>query len=149
MSLIQKFDEDLKSALKARETLKVSVLRMTKAAAMQAAIQKGKPALEDSEIHEVIVKLIKQREESVEAFKKGGRAELAQKEAQEIDILKGYLPPALSEEELKQIVLSAVKELGAGGPAAMGSVMKAVMPKVAGRADGSKISQMVKEILGK
>ena len=149
MSLIERVDQDLKNALKARESLKVSVLRMAKAASMNAAIQKGKPALEDAELHELIGKLIKQREESVEAFQKGGRADLAQKEAQEIQILKGYLPPALSEEELRQIIQAAVQESGAGGPAAMGAVMKAVMPKVAGRAGGGRVSQMVKEILGK
>ena len=149
MTLTQRVDEDLKLAMKAREELKVSCLRMLKAAAGNLAIQKGKQALEDGELLEVTAKLIKQREESVEAFTKGGRAELAEKEAKEAQILKAYLPPALSEAELKSLIQAAIKEVSASGPQAMGAVMKAVMPKIAGRADGSQVSQWVREALGR
>ena len=147
MNLTQKIDEDLKAAMKAREELKLSTLRLLKAAISNVAIQKGKPALEDAEVLEAIVKLLKQREESVAAFTKGGRPEMAEKEQKEAGILKAYLPPGLSDEELKGIIQAAIRETQAAGPQALGAVMKAVMPKVAGRADGSKISQFVKEAL--
>ena len=148
MTLIERIDEDLKVAMKGRDELKVSALRMLKAAASNTAIQKGKQVLEDGEIQEVIGKLIKQREESVEAFTKGGRPELAEKEAKEAAILRAYLPPAMSEAELKSLIQAAIQETGASGPQGMGAVMKAVMSKVAGRADGKIINQLVRESLG-
>ncbi len=149
MPLLAKVDEDLKAAMKAREELKVSCLRLLKAAASNAAIAKGKSALEDAEAMEVIAKLIKQREESVEAYTKGNRPELAEKERKEAAILKAYLPAAMPDEELKGIIQAAIKETGASGPQGMGAVMKAVLPKVSGRADGGKVSQFVREALGK
>ena len=147
MTLAQRFDEDLKVAMKTREELKVSTLRLLKAAASNAAIAKGKPVLEDAEMVEVIAKLVKQREESIAAYTKGNRPELAQKEEAESKILMSYLPAQLSEVELKEIVQAAVREAGAAGPQAMGAVMKLVMPKVAGRADGKLVNQLVKEML--
>lgn len=149
MTLAQRVDEDLKSAMKAREELKVSTLRMLKAAASNAAISKGKQALEDGEMVDVISKLVKQREESVAAYTKGNRLDLAQKEETESKILKSYLPAQLSEAELKEIVQQAIRESGASGPQAMGVVMKLVMPKVAGRADGKRVNELVKQSLQK
>ena len=149
MTLLRQLDEDVKTAMKARDELKVSALRMLKAAAFNAAIQKGKAELADAEVIDVIAKLIKQREESVEAYTKGNRPELADKERKEAEILKTYLPAQMPETELKAIIQAAVKETGAGGPQGMGAVMKAVLPKVAGRADGGKVSQYVREALGK
>ena len=149
MPLLAKIDEDLKGAMKGRDELKVSALRMLKAAASNAAIQKGKAVLEDAEVIDVIGKLLKQREESVAAYTKGNRPELAEKEQKEAAILKAYLPAAMPDEELKNIIQAAVKETGASGPQGMGVVMKAVLPKVAGRADGGKVSQFVREALGK
>ncbi len=148
MTLAHRVDEDLKSAMKAREELRVSTLRLLKAAASNAAIQKGKPALEDAEMVEVIGKLVKQRDESIAAYTKGNRPELAQKEETEAKILKSYLPAQLSEAELKEIVQAAVREAGASGPQAMGAVMKAVMPRVAGRADGKRVNEIVRATLG-
>lgn len=147
MPLLEKVDEDLKGAMKARDELKVSALRMLKAAASNAAIAKGKANLEDAEVIEVIAKLIKQRAESVEAYTKGNRPELAEKERKEAEILKAYLPAQMPEEELKSIIQAAVKETGASGPQGMGAVMKAVLPKVAGRADGKRVSGLVAELL--
>ena len=147
MPLLSKIDEDLKTAMKAREELKVSALRMLKAASSNAAIAKGKPDLEDAELMEVIAKLIKQREESVEAYTKGNRPELAEKEKKEAAILKAYLPAAMPDEELKTIIQAAIQETGASGPQGMGAVMKAVLPKVAGRADGKKVSGLAAELL--
>ena len=149
MPLLSKVDEDLKGAMKGRDELKVSCLRLLKAAASNAAIQKGKANLEEAEVIDVIGKLLKQREESVAAYTKGNRPELAEKEQKEAAILKAYLPAAMPDEELKNIIQAAVKETGASGPQGMGVVMKAVLPKVAGRADGGKVSQFVREALGK
>ena len=148
MSLAQRVDEDLKTAMKAREELRVSTIRMLKAAASNAAIQKGKPALDDADMVDVIAKLVKQREESLAAYVKGNRPELAKKEETEAGILKSYMPAQLSDEELKSIVQQAVKETGASGPQGMGAVMKAVMPKVAGLADGKRVNEIVKQSLG-
>ena len=149
MPLLAKVEEDLKGAMKGRDELKVSCLRLLKAAASNAAIQKGKANLEEAEVIDVIGKLIKQREESVTAYTKGNRPELAEKERREVAILKAYLPTAMPDEELKSIILAVVKETGASGPQGMGAVMKAVLPKVAGRADGGKVSQFVREALGR
>ncbi|MCM8794661.1 MAG: GatB/YqeY domain-containing protein [Candidatus Omnitrophica bacterium] len=149
MSLQDRINEDLKLSIKARDEIKTSTLRMLKAASSNAAIQKGKDVLEDGEMMEVIQKLIKQRQESVEAFTKAGRTDMAQKESKEADILKGYLPAAMSEAELKAIIEAAIKEVGASGPAAVGQVMKAVLPKVKGRADGKQVNQLVSQLLQK
>ena len=149
MNLLQRVDEDLKVAMKARDELKVSALRMLKAAASNAAIQKGKASLEDAEVIDVIGKLIKQRAESVEAYTKGNRPELAEKERKEAAILKAYQPAQMPDAELTAIIQAAIRETGASGPQGMGAVMKAVLPKVAGRADGGKVSQFVREALGK
>ncbi len=148
MPLLAKIDEDLKTAMKAREELKVSTLRLLKDAISKAAIQKQKAVLDDAEVIAEIAKLVKQREESVAAYTKGNRPELAQKEQTEAKILQAYLPAQLSDEELKGIVQAAVKEAGGSGPQAMGGVMKLVMPKVAGRADGKRVNEIVKQSLG-
>ena len=149
MTLTEKIEGDIKTAMKAREELTVSALRMLKAACAESSLQKGKSSLEDGEVLEVIQKLLKQRNESVEAFTKGGRMDLAQKEAKEAQILKAYLPPAMDEKELRSLIEAAIRELGASGPSAMGQVMKAVSPKVKGRADGKQVSTLVAQILQK
>ena len=146
--LFQRINDDLKTAMKAGDSVKVSTLRMLKAAASNLAIQKGKPELEDGEIQEVIQRSLKQHQESVDAFTKGNRPELAEKEAHEAKILKEYLPPSMEEGELKALIQATIKELGASGPAALGQVMKAVLPKVRGRADGKQVSQLVGQFLG-
>ena len=148
MILHQRLDEDLKAAMKGGDSAKVSTLRMLKAAMGNQAIQKGKATLDEPEIVEVIRSQIKQHQESVEAFTKGNRPDLAKKEARELEILKGYLPAEMTEKELKDLIQGTLQELGVKGPAAMGQVMKALMPKVAGRADGKRVSQLVKELLG-
>ena len=146
MSLIERLDGDLKSALKAQDQMKLSTLRMLKAEIGNVAIQKGK-ALEDGDVLEVIQKLMKQRQESVDAFTKGNRMDLAEKEAKEKEFLKSYLPAAMGEAELKGIIEATIQELGASGPSALGSVMKAVLPKVKGRADGKLVNQLVAQLL--
>ena len=147
MTLAEKIDADLKTALKARQETRLSTLRMLKAAANNLAIGRQKQTLDDSEVMEVIAKLIKQHQESMEAFRKGNRPDLAEKEASEAEVLKAYLPPAMDEAELKTLIQVAIQELGAAGSAQMGQVMKSVMAKVKGRADGKLVNQLVSQLL--
>ena len=150
MTISEQIDRDLKDAMKAREADKLSVLRLLKSAIKNAAIEKGGQAgvLDDTEATAVIRKQVKQRQDSVESFEKGGRPELAAKEKTEIDLLNTYLPQALSADELSRFIDEAIAETGATGKAQMGAVMKALQPKVAGRADGRTLSQEVQKRLG-
>lgn len=149
MTLQQQIDSDLKEAMRAKETTRLSVLRMLKSALMYAAIEKSsaEEGLADAESVQVIRKQAKQRQDSIESFEKGGRAELAAKEKEELAILNGYLPQQIAPEELSKIVRETIAEVGATSKAQMGAVMKAVQPKVAGRADGKTLSQEVQKQL--
>ena len=150
MTLEEQIDSDLKGAMRARETQKLGVLRMLKSALKNAAIEKGgaSATLEDAEATQVIRKQVKQRQDSIESFEKGGRAELAEKEKAEMAVLQQYLPAAMSEEELARFVREAIAEVGATSKAQMGAVMKALGPKAGGRADGRTVSQEVQKQLG-
>jgi len=148
MSLATQIEKDLPVAMKAQETLKVSVLRMIKAAFKNRQIELGKP-LEDSEAIAVLRTLVKQRRESVEQFRKGGREELASKEEAEIKIVESYLPAAVTDEELEAVVATAIAETGASSPKDLGKVMKAAMAMLAGRnVDGKRTSDLVRKKLG-
>lgn len=148
MTLVERVEKDLVAALKAQEALKLSVLRMMKAALMNKKVEVGKP-LGDPEAIAVFRTLVKQRHDSVEAFRKGGRDELADKEAAEIKILEAYLPAAASDEEIDDAVTAAIAETGATGPKDMGKVMKAAMAKLAGKnAEGKRVNDKVKAKLG-
>ena len=149
MSLSQQIDNDLKDAMRARDAEKLGVLRMLKSAIKNAAIEKGGATaeLDDAEATQVIRKQVKQRQDSIDSFEKGGRAELAAKEKSELAILNTYLPAAMSAEELTRLVQEAIAEVGATGRAQMGAVMKVLGPKVAGRADGKTLSQEVQRQL--
>ena len=149
MTIPEQVDHDLKEAMKARAADRLSVLRMLKAAIKNAAIEKGGQAgvLDDAEATAVIRKQVKQRQDSIEGFEKGNRPELAAKEKAEIEVLNTYLPQALSPDELGRLVDEAIAEVGATGKAQMGAVMKALTPKVAGRADGRTLSQEVQKRL--
>ena len=146
MSLLRRIDDDLKTSLKASDTLRVSVLRMTKAALKNRQIEK-RADLSDEEIDAVLSSLAKQRREAIELFSKGGREDLAGKERQELSILQEYLPKQLAPEELDGIILAAVEETSAGGIKDLGKVMRLVMARVKGAADGKTVSQRVKETL--
>lgn len=146
MSFLQKLDDDLKVSLKASDSLKVSVLRMAKAALKYRQIDKG-GELSEEEIISVLSSLSKQRKESIELFSKGGREDLAEKERQELAILQSYLPEQVPEKELDRIIAEAIKESSAAGIKDMGKVMKLVMPRLKGSADGKLINQKVKELL--
>jgi uncharacterized protein len=149
MTLQEKIDSDLKEAMRAKEAERLSVLRMVKSAMMNAAIEKhgagGK--LADSDAIAVLRKQVKQRQDSVAGFEKGGRPELAEKERREIGILSEYLPQPLTAEEVAGIVQAAIAETGASSKAQMGQVMKIVNEKVAGRADGRTLSEAVQKAL--
>lgn len=150
MTLPERIDSDLKDAMLAKDATKLGVLRMLKSALKYSAIEKsGTDArLDEAEAVQVIRKQVKQRQDSIESFEKGGRPELAAKEKEEVAILQTYLPQGLSADELTQIVGEAIRELGATSKAQMGAVMKALQTKVAGRADGKTLSQEVQRQLG-
>ena len=149
MSLTERIDADLKDAMRAREPMRLGVLRMLKAALKNTAIEKGgaDAQLDDAEATQVIRKQVKQRQDSFESFEKGGRPELAEKEKAEIAILEQYLPAQNGAEELSRLVREAIAEAGATSKAQMGAVMKSLGPRVAGRADGRTVSQEVEKQL--
>lgn len=134
-------------AQKERNDIALNCLRMLKSAMKYAAIQKKKDELAESETFEVIQKQIKQRRDSVDAYQKANRPELAKKEESEIEVLAGYLPKALSDDELQKIIDDAVTKTGAQSKADMGKLMKEIMSQTRGRAEGSKISQLVNQRL--
>ena len=149
MTLAQRIDSDLKDAMRARESVRLGVLRMLKSAFKYALIEKSgaEGELDDAEATQVIRKQVKQRQDSIESFEKGGRTELADKEKSEIAILSSYLPAAMSADEIARLVKETIAEVGATSRAQMGAVMKALGPKVAGRADGKTLSQEVQRQL--
>jgi uncharacterized protein YqeY len=144
MSLRDRLSEDLKQAMKARDQLRMDVIRMIKAAILNKEVELKKD-LDDAEMTKIMTTLIKQRRESVEQFEKAQRTELAAKERQEISIIETYLPQALTAEQLAAIVETVIAESGARSLKEMGAVMKLVMARLAGQAvDGKQISDLVK-----
>jgi uncharacterized protein len=145
MTLPQRVDLDLKEAMRAKDATKLNVLRMLKSALKYAVIAKSdaEAELSDAEAVQVIRKQAKQRQDSIESFEKGGRAELADKEKQELAILNTYLPQGMSSDELTKVVRETIAELGATSKAQMGAVMKALQAKAGGRADGKTLSSEV------
>ena len=147
MSLHDRLTEDLKLAMKARDQLRMDVIRMIKAAVLNKEVEIKKD-LDDAEMSRIMTTMIKQRKESVEQFEKGQRAELAAKERQEISIIEAYLPKALSPEELDRTVDAVIHESGATSAKDMGAVMKAVMARLAGQpVDGKQVSDLVRSKL--
>ena len=150
MSLTAKIDQEIKDAMRARETPRLSALRMLKSSLKYAAIEKGGAdnQVTDAEVLVVVRKRIKQCQDAVEGFEKGNRPEQAAKEKAEITLLQTYLPAAIPADELSAIVRQVIEETGASGRAETGAVMKAVMPQVAGRADGKTVNAEVMKHLG-
>ncbi|HEY2380834.1 MAG TPA: GatB/YqeY domain-containing protein [Terriglobia bacterium] len=147
MTLQEKIQIHLAEAMKSKEQLRLSVLRMMKTAVKNKEIDKMKP-LEDGEAIAVLNTLVKQRKDSAEQFRAGGREEMAKKEEAEIKIIEEYLPAAASEDDIRSAVGEAIQETGASSMKDMGKVMKVVMARLAGKtADGSRVSQLVKEKL--
>jgi uncharacterized protein YqeY len=143
VALKDQLDADLKTAMKEKDTLKLSVVRMLKSAVKYREIEVGKP-LEDAEIVAVMATEVKRRRDSVDQYRSGGRPELAEKEEQEIAILQRWLPSQLSPAELQTKVEEAIVKVGAQGPKDMGAVMKALLPEVQGKAEGKAVSDLVK-----
>lgn len=147
MTLEERLTRDIADAMKARETTRVSALRMAKAALMNAGVAKGR-ALEENESQQVLATLIKQRRDSIEQFRAAGRTDLVDREAAEIQVLERYAPPAVSAADLEQAVAAAIAETGASSPKDMGRVMKAVMSGLAGRTvDGKAVNELVRKKL--
>ena len=149
MPLNEKIAADLTAAMKAKDAARLSALRMLKAAVTnKGMVEKGRE-LEDAEVLQVVASLVKQRRDSIEQFTKAGRTDLVDKETAEIAILEHYLPPAVSAEEIEAAVAAAIAETGASSVKDMGKVMKAVMPKLAGKnADGKAVNDAVRRTLG-
>jgi uncharacterized protein len=149
MTLYQRIDSDLKDAMRAKDAVRLGVLRLLKSALKYGAIEKSgaDSELNDADAAQVIRKQAKQRQDSIESFEKGGRPELAEKEKVELAILNSYLPKQMDPEELAKIVHETIAEVGATSKAQMGVVMKALQEKVAGRADGKTLSQEVQKQL--
>ena len=149
MSLQSQIDEDLKNAMRAQDAARLSVLRLLKAALKNTAIEKlgADGELSDTDAIAVIRKQVKQRQDSIESFEKGGRTELAAKEKAEIDVLNRYLPAAMSATELQKVVADTIREVGATSRAQLGTVMKALQSKTAGQVDGKTLSTEVQRQL--
>ena len=147
--LEEKLMNDYKEAMKAKDALKSSVLSFLRAQILNAAIASKKQKLEDKEILSVIKKQVKEHQDSIEQFQKGNRLDLADKESREMEILKSYLPPQASQEEVQKVIEEVVSELAAGDPKDMGRVMKEVNARLAGSADGKTVSDLVRQRLSK
>lgn len=147
MGLKERLFEDMKRAMKEGNRSAVNAIRMTINAIKNREIELGRE-LSDDEIAQVIASQIKKREEAIEQFKQGNRWDLVAEETKQVELLKAYLPEQLSEEELERMIDEAIKEVGAASPRDLGKVMRVIMPKVRGRADGSLVNQMVRRKLG-
>ncbi|MDP2043798.1 MAG: GatB/YqeY domain-containing protein [Candidatus Omnitrophota bacterium] len=145
--LEEKILNDYKEAMKARDSLTSSVLSFLRADMLNQATAKKKNKLDDAEVVTVIKKQIKQRQDSIEQFTKGGRLEMADKEKKESEILKVYLPAELSEAQIKQLIEEAVVSTGASSIKDMGRLMKELTVKIAGQADGKLVSDLVRQRL--
>lgn len=146
MSLFKQIDTDYMAALKASNKAAVSTLRLVKSALKYKQIEKGED-LTDEDALSVLSSLVKQRRDSIEQYEKAGREDLAAVERGEIEVIQKYLPSQMSDEEVEALVRATIDELSASGPKDIGNVMKAVMPKVKGRADGKKVNGIVSKLL--
>lgn len=152
MSMKKRLDDEIKTAMKARDQTRVGCLRMLKSKILEKEValraKQGKEyALTDEEAVEVIGSYAKQRRDSIDSYRKGGRDDLVANEEAELAIVNGYLPEQLGEDDVRKIVQEAVAETGATAPGQMGLVMKAVMPAVRGKADGKLVNRLVREAL--
>jgi uncharacterized protein len=146
MSLIERIEGDLKEAMRARDRDRTDTLRLTLASLRSAEKELARPLKEDEEL-QVLQRERKRRTEAAEAFREGGRAEQADKEERELEVIQEFMPEPISENELERIIDDAIAETGATSLRDLGRVMADVMPQVAGRADGSTVSQLVREKL--
>jgi len=142
MNLRQRIEQDMKLAQKSGDRLKLSLTRLLKSDIRYKEIEKGKE-LSDEEVLEVISSSAKKHRDSIEQFKKGGREDLSKKEEEELNLILGYMPAQFNSEELERLVEESMTEVGAEGEKDIGKVMKALMPKVKGRADGKMVNLLV------
>lgn len=147
MSLKKHLADEMKSAMKAKQRLRLSTIRMVLSAIKNQEIEKG-GELDDSGVEELILKAVKQRRDSAGQYRKAERAELAEKEEAEIAILKAYLPEQMGDDQIRELATAAAEEAKATSLKEMGKVMGLLMPKVKGKADGAAVNRIVKEILG-
>jgi len=146
MSLEERLVEEMKQAMKSNDKLRLSTIRMIRSTLKNKEIELRKK-LEDEDVVKVIQVMMRKGEEAVEQFQAGGRVDLVEKEKKEMEILKSFLPQPLSQEEIVKIIDQSIQETQASSPKDIGKVMKAVMPKIGGKADGRLINQLVKERL--
>lgn len=146
MTLADRLSDDLKKAMRAQDAVRVSTLRLARAAIQNATIERGRP-LTDEETVDLLAREIKRRREAIDAFTKGGRDDLAHRESLELAILMEYLPAQLGDAELRALIAGVITELRAKDGKDVGRVMAAVMPRVKGRADGGVVSRLVRELL--
>ena len=148
MLLREKVNGEIAAAMKAKDATRLSALRMLKAAIMNKGVEKSHD-LDDAEVVQVVSSLVKQRRDSIEQFAKGGRTDLVDKETAEIAVLEQHLPPAATAADIDAAVAEAIAETGATSVKEMGKVMKAVMPRLAGKnADGRAVNEAVRRKLG-
>ena len=147
MTLQERLAQEIKSAMLAKDADKLSTLRLLKSVIGYLLVERKTETLSDADFVGVVQKEVKKRRDAIEQFEKGGRPELAAKEKREITILEAFLPQALSQEELEQLIKATIAETGATGKKDMGPVIKAVQAKAAGRADGKTISGIVGKLL--
>jgi uncharacterized protein YqeY len=146
MNLEERLLEEMKQAMKSNDKLRLSTIRMIRSASKNKEIELRKQ-LEDEDVVRVIQAMVRKGEESVEQFQAGGRMDLVEKEKKEIEILKSFLPQPLGQEEILKIIDQSIQETQASSVKDIGKVMKSVMPKIGGKADGKLINQLVKERL--
>ncbi|NOZ68056.1 MAG: GatB/YqeY domain-containing protein [Deferribacteres bacterium] len=146
MSIYGRIEDDLRDALKSGDKNRVSVLRMIKSAIKNREIEKGEPPT-DEDVQAVLMSFAKKANESIEQFSKAGRTDLAEKERAELAVVRQYLPEQLDEDRIREIVRETIDETGAAGVKDMGRVMKAVMAKIRGQADGRLVNNIVRKML--
>jgi uncharacterized protein YqeY len=146
MSLVEQLNDAMKEAMKAKDALRLSTIRLIRSAVKNREIE-VRGELDDAAVIEVLSSLVKQRRESAQVYRDNNRPELAEKEEAELRILQEFLPAQLSEEELVALIDAAIAEVGASSPRDMGKVMKVVSARTKGRADGKRVSELVKERL--
>lgn len=147
MALKEKLAEEMKSALKARDKTRLSTVRLILDATNKKEIEQGRQALDDDGVIKVLSAMIRKGEEALDQFKKGGRQDLVDEESRQLDILKSFLPQQLSVTEIRSLINEAIDETKAVDLRDLGKVMKILMPKVSGKADGKTVNQMVRERL--
>jgi len=147
MSMKQQINDDLIAAMKDNDSIRKDALRMLKNSIMKFEVSGKDKVATDEIVMDLIQKEVKQRKDSITQFKDGGRDDLAEKEMKELEVLEKYMPEQMGEDEVREIVKQTVAEVGASGPADMGKVMGAIMPKVKGKADGGMVNNLVRESL--